>query len=185
MWIPINDKNGAPKYGDLGKVDAATAAQNAATVTSEDHIDERHADYAGPFGGDNIPDNYDLTTYRGSAAARACSADDGGESGGRATKRELTDGADAGDTTTIASLSPGDGSVCDAEDVEIETSVTFTDGMDLGCEVKRSFTLTCDWDASGGMGTRGSEELVSGGGQQHRRLVGRCRQYQALRKLRS
>ena len=42
------------------------------------------------------------------------------------------------------------GSLCDAEDVEIETSVTFTDNLGFGCSVERSFALTCQWDASGG-----------------------------------
>ena len=47
------------------------------------------------------------------------------------------------------------GSLCDAEGVEIETSVTYTDNFgDQECSVTVSYTLTCDWDASGETGVR-------------------------------
>ena len=46
-----------------------------------------------------------------------------------------------------------DGSACDVEDVEIETEVTFTDNFgDHACSVTRTYTITCDWDASGEVG---------------------------------
>ena len=32
----------------------------------------------------------------------------------------------------------------------IETSVTFVDGIGLGCSETVEFTLTCQWDADGG-----------------------------------
>ena len=169
VWVPILDSKGAPMYGDLGKVDAATATQAGVGVTggtfdpatSEDTLTEGHASYAGPFGGDNVPDNFTIETYNGSESARMCSKDDGGEDGSGRTRRIFTDGSDpgsgsvgatggAGTTHDIVSLRTG-GTLCDAEGVEIETTVTFKDDMGLGCSVERSFTLTCDWDASGGM----------------------------------
>ena len=161
VWVPILDTKGAPMYGDLGKVDAADKEQTDTAVTSENDLLEGNADYDGPFGGDNIPDNFTIETYNGSASATACSAVDGGENG-KGTKTILSDGVDAGNgavdatggntatTHDIVTLRTG-GSLCDAEDVEIESSVTFTDNLGLGCEVERSFTLTCDWDANGGM----------------------------------
>ena len=52
--------------------------------------------------------------------------------------------ADDGGSTKTSSL-------CDAEDVVIETSVTFVDGMMLCDPVEVSYTLTCQWDASGNL----------------------------------
>ena len=155
VWVPILDSKGAPMYGDLGKVDAATNTQasQVAAGDSEDKLTEGHSSYAGPFGQDNVPDNFTIETYNGAAAARACSKLDGGEDGSAKTKVVLTDGSDPGvgsvnaggtapgTTHDIVSLRSG-GSLCDAEGVEIETSVTFVDGMGLGCAVERSFTLT-------------------------------------------
>jgi hypothetical protein len=163
-WVPIRDRKGAPMYGDLGKVDAATATQasEVAAGDSENELTEGHDDYAGPFGGDNVPDNFTVELYNGSATARACTKVDGGEDGSGKTRRYLLDGDDpgtgntgpageAGETThNLRSLRIG-GSLCDAEDVEIETTVTFTDSMGFGCSAERSFTLTCQWDASGGL----------------------------------
>jgi hypothetical protein len=166
VWVSILDKKGAPMYGDLGKVDAAALAQTSvAENTTEDALLEGNSAYTGPFGADNVPDNFTIETYAGSTAARACSKVDGGEDGSGKTRRYLKDGVDAGPgavaaedtgiagasgTYDIRSLRTG-GSLCDAEDVEIDTSVTFTDNMGFGCSIERSFTLTCDWDASGGL----------------------------------
>ncbi len=185
VWVPIRDSKGAPMYGDLGKVDAATRTQASEVVDgdSEDELTEGHGSYTGPFGGDNVPDNFAIGTYNGSADARACSAEDGGENGSGSTRRYLADGSDPGagavESTAanplftgaaagrydIVSLRTG-GSLCDAEGVEIETSVTFKDDMGLGCSVERSFTLTCDWDASGGMTPHQAQktDLVPGSG---------------------
>ena len=164
VWVPILDSNGAPMYGDLGKVDAADAEQTdtgVLTTTNEDDLMEGNTAYDGPFGGDNIPDNFTIETYNGSDSARMCSKEDGGEDGSGKTRVILADGADAGNGSVDVNGEPGTGydivslrtggSLCDAEDVEIETSVTFTDSMGLGCSVERSFILTCQWDASGGM----------------------------------
>ena len=73
-----------------------------------------------------------------------CSANDGGKA---ATGKM---GADKNAT------------LCDAEDVEIETSVTFVDGMGLGCSETVEYTLTCQWDASGNL--RGLLSGEAGGG---------------------
>ena len=63
-----------------------------------------------------------------------CTADDGGT--GRTKDK---DGANNSDST-----------LCDAMGVEITTSVTFVDGIGMGCSETVDYTLTCDWDADGG-----------------------------------
>ena len=73
-----------------------------------------------------------------------CSADDGGAA--------ATGKAGADQNATL----------CDAKDVEIETSVTFVDGMGLGCSETVDYTLTCQWDASGNL--RGLLSGAAGGG---------------------
>ena len=61
-----------------------------------------------------------------------CSADDGGSA---ATGK---DGADE------------NGTLCDANDVEIATSVTFPLGLGYGCDaIEVEYTLTCDWSSRG------------------------------------
>ena len=123
VWIEINDADGNPMHGDLGKVDADRRVHN------------ENPEEDGPFGGDDKADNY-------GGDASKCSADDGGEK----TSTKFNDTADDNRST-------GNGTLCDAEDVEIETSVTFTDGMGFDCSVERTYTLTCQWDASGGRET--------------------------------
>ena len=49
-----------------------------------------------------------------------------------------------------------DGSICDAEWVN-EVEVTFADGT-FGCEASRMVSITCEWDADGGM-ARGRNAL--------------------------
>ena len=78
-------------------------------------------------GGDDTPDN-----YAADSGNDECATHDGGS-------------AKSGKDET-------DGTLCDAEDVEIETSVTFTDGLGFDCSVERTYTLTCQWDADGGIG---------------------------------
>ena len=61
-----------------------------------------------------------------------CSAEDGG------TAATGKDGADNNSTA------------CNAEDVMIDTSVTFPLGLGYGCDpVEVEYTLTCQWDARG------------------------------------
>lgn len=85
--------------------------------------------------GADVADNYPATN----TDAQKCSAADGGTA--------VVSNAD----DTVKTV----GTLCDAEDVEIETSVTYTDNFgDQACSVTVSYTLTCDWDASGEMGVR-------------------------------
>ena len=71
--------------------------------------------------------------------SNACSADDGG---------------------TAKSAGVNNGTLCDVDGVEIETTVIFPLGLGYGCEnVEKTYTLTCDWS------TRGNRNnSVSGGG---------------------
>ena len=56
-------------------------------------------------------------------------------------------GADGG---TAKSSSANNGTLCHAEDVEIETSVTFPLGLGYGCDaITVDYTLTCQWDSRG------------------------------------
>ena len=64
----------------------------------------------GPFGGDNIPDNFTVETYNGSAAARGVQRDRWRfENGSGAVKRWLTDGSDTGEGSTLGSETGVDG----------------------------------------------------------------------------
>ncbi len=76
------------------------------------------------------PDNFATTDD-----SYTCSADDGGS---KATGTSSDPDAHANST------------LCDAKDVEIETSVTFPLGLGYGCDpVKVEYTLTCQWSARG------------------------------------
>ena len=90
-------------------------------------VDLDGADATG--GGDDKPNN-----FAEGDDARKCSADDGGK-------------AKSGTDKT-------DGTLCDAEDVPIDFTVVFADGFgkhDHGCSVEKTYTMTCDWDADGGL----------------------------------
>ncbi len=88
------------------------------------------------FNGNSFPDNHGNDT---DTSDDTCSGDDGGT-------------AQTGRAPGSKAHAAGDGNstLCDAADVEISTSVTFVDGMDLGCSTTVEYTLTCQWDASGG-----------------------------------
>ena len=151
VWVEIHDNDGDPMYGDLGKVDAFNTTELGGRGNTTDRAtaptaDTRIAASPAAYGGDDQADNYFGASGND---VRKCSADDGGE------KSSTTN---QGTGTAARALSNGNGTLCDAEDVEIETSVTFTDGMGFKCAVKRSYTLTCQWDSSGGRkaGTIGS-----------------------------
>ncbi|MDE0370394.1 MAG: fibronectin type III domain-containing protein [bacterium] len=142
VWIEIHDEDGDPMYGDLGKVDASATTElanrgNAADRTAAPGPDTRTADTPTGYGGDDRAENY----FDQGNDAIGCSDEDGGEKSGTTNQ---------GTGTAARALSNGNGTLCDAEDVEIPTSVTFTDGMGFNCAVPRSYTLTCQWDSSGG-----------------------------------
>ncbi len=153
VWVKINDDDGDPMYGDLGKVDAfgttELVGRGNTDRTVAPTVDTRTANSPAAYGGDDRADN-----YLGNSDAMKCSADDGGEK---------TSTTNQGTGIAAKALSDGDGTLCDAEDVEIETSITFTDGMGFECAVERTYTLTCQWDSSGGRkaGTIGSTRPTS------------------------
>jgi hypothetical protein len=98
--------------------------------------------------GADVADNYPETN----TDARKCSADDGGAA------VVYNDN----ETKTVKTT----GSLCDAEDVEIETSVVYTDHFgDQACSVTKTYALTCQWDASGERGVRrGVDAATAAGG---------------------
>ena len=65
---------------------------------------------------------------------------------------------------TSTSAARTDGSICDAEWVN-EVEVKFTDGT-FGCEASRMVSITCEWDADGGMarGRNALPETFTGAG---------------------
>ena len=95
-------------------------------------LDSGWKDVIGDFGlvdlhGDDSPDNLRMPPHwwrPDTDLVEPCSADDGGAAGG---------------------------TLCDAEEVVLADSVTFVDGLGLGCSKTLDFSLTCDWDADGGV----------------------------------
>ena len=93
-------------------------------------LDSGWEDVVGDFGlvdlyGDDSPDNLRvLPHWWRPELVETCSAEDGGAAGG---------------------------TLCDAEEVVLADSVTFVDGLGLGCSKTLDFSLTCDWDADGGV----------------------------------
>ena len=83
--------------------------------------------------GDDRADN-----FVGDADAEECSADDGG------TEKEEN---------------LPNGSLCDAEGVEVEMELTGDEGLGLGCEETVIWSLVCDWDADGGQFLDGDRRL--------------------------
>ena len=87
-------------------------------------------------GGDDKADNFEAGDD-----AQACTADDGGSK-----------------QTTVGTQKQGNSTLCDSN-VTFSTDVVFTDAMGgsakdyaYECEVEKTYTITCDWDASGGKG---------------------------------
>lgn len=125
--------------GEKADIAAGTVTKRTAETywfATLDEDDDPKADL-GDFGlvdsnGDDKPENF------GGADDVKCSRDDGGA---KLTNTDDTGGATDGN---------GNGSLCDADDVEFEASVTFVDGIGLGCSQKLAITVTCDWDADGG-----------------------------------
>ena len=150
LWYQQSTRSSASKDADnanttdlFADADNTTVSKTAGTwfVTLDEDKDPKAA--LGDFGlvdsnGDDRPDNF--AGAQGSSPDVKCSRDDGGE------KRTALDKG-AADTTTD---DEGNGSLCDAEDVEIGASVTFVDGIGLGCSETLAITVTCQWDADGG-----------------------------------
>ena len=154
IWEFLTDADGDLTAGDLGKADllsddddpktaddettitleacdsgvtwkATTAAQIATGCGGTDGTDGVAAAVvagSSKTNPDGMADNYP-EDLAGADDFRACSEDDGGDD--------------------------ADGSECDAEWVN-DVTVTFADGT-FGCSTTRDVTITCMWDADGGM----------------------------------
>ena len=150
MWYhrPLpNGKNQSPPpnlYATVADDGATTAVNEAHTMnqasgyndtvfvpTLDDDNDPMYGDLGKvTIDGQDTADNYAMNDD-----SYTCSADDGGT---KATGTRADPDADANST------------LCDAEDVEIETSVTFPLGLGYGCDaVKVDYTLTCQWSSRG------------------------------------
>ena len=85
--------------------------------------------------GDDIKRAGEADNFGNTDNDKSCTTDDGG-----------TAAAASSDGKTVKTP----GSSCDAEDVEIETTVMYTDNFgDQACSVEVSYTITCQWDADG------------------------------------
>ena len=111
--------------------------------TIDDDFDPMYGDLGKvDTGGDDESDN-----FAEGDDSRECTADDGG---------------------TAKGDDDNNGTLCNAEDVEIETTVTFPLGLGYGCDaVEKTYTLTCQWDTRGQPEQRGGRH--AGG---HRRRPG-------------
>ena len=94
------------------------------------------ANRPGKDGGDDEADNFLATN----TDARKCTPDDGGRPASK----------------NAAGVKQGDSTLCDATGT-FDTTVIFTDflggkGSGYACTVPKTYTITCDWDASGGKG---------------------------------
>ena len=138
LYVANTDAGGATiAIGTVAKTASTTAAPMYWYATLDEDNDPK-ADL-GDFGlvdtnGDDVPENF------AGASDVKCSRDDGGEKRTALDKKGNTDATD----------DEGNGSLCDADDVEFEASVTFVDGIGLGCSETLAITVTCQWDADGG-----------------------------------
>ena len=117
------------------QMDTSTPPAVLATGSPEPWVKTLDKDFDpmyGDLGKVSIDGNDNADNFAMNDDSYACSADDGG------TAATGTNGVDNNSTA------------CNAEDVVIETSVTFPLGLGYGCEaVEVDYTLTCQWDARG------------------------------------
>ncbi|MXW39211.1 MAG: hypothetical protein F4Z65_13230 [Acidobacteria bacterium] len=124
IWEWLTDVDGDPNAGDLGKVDMVSDENPSDYDSSEDDSRLTVAVENGTGSKtwpDGMADNYGPTSNQ--ADVRKCTEDDGGES--------------------------HDGTICDAVWTR-DAEVLFADGT-FGCTAKRMVSVTCSWNADGGM----------------------------------
>ncbi len=124
IWEWLTDVDTDPNAGDLGKVDMISDEEDSDYDSGTDDSKLTVAVENGTGAKtwpDGMADNYLATSDQ--ADVRGCTEDDGGES--------------------------HDGTVCDAVWTR-DASVLFADGT-FGCTTTREVSITCTWDADGGM----------------------------------
>ena len=125
LLLKLIDGDNDPIFGDFGKVDlVAVGADGVFSGSSDSNF---NTDSNKP---DGKADNFQVLTP--------------GTSGDAATDSSGVSVA----SDDAAACSDDDGLGCDAEFSE-EIDVTFASGTALGCSVKKTVTLTCEWDAQG------------------------------------
>ena len=123
IWEHLTDVDGDLTAGDLGKVDLVSSSDDEDTANVNEQTD--------PGNPDGKADNYETRDAAGNTGTPIVGADD-------YYKCTEDDGGD-----------DDDGTICDATWVR-EADITFADGT-FGCTTTRSVTITCKWDADGGM----------------------------------
>ena len=115
-------------YGAEGATGGTVDSRTVWVPTLDDDFDPMYGDLGKVSFGTNTASN-----FADDDDSSSCTASDGGTG-----------------TTGITATNPAghnNSTLCDAEDVVIETSVSFVDGLGYGCDpVKVSYTLTCQWD---------------------------------------
>ncbi len=152
IWEYLTDSDGdlISAVGDLGKVDLLSDEDNPRTADDETTIT---LEACGP--------NVSWTATTAAQIPTGCSGDAATVQTGRV--KTNPDGnadnyVDAADSVVFSDFrgcgeddggDDADGSECDAEWVH-DVSILFADGT-FGCSTTRDITVTCEWDADGGM----------------------------------
>ena len=148
--------------GDSKTVADLFAGANAGTIGGAIELHDTDGDPKyGDFGKVNTikttaGDNNDTAdNYSGNSDAEKCSAEDGGA----AAKLTKDDDDNVTGVTAYSTL-------CDAEDVEMEVTLNFHDfgaskAAAHACKASRTLSITCQWDADGGIGRLASDTPVA------------------------
>ena len=131
IWEHLTDSNGDLTAGDLGKVDLVSAADDGDT----EDVDETN-EAGNP---DGRADNYETRTE----------ASGSGDDLVRASRSPVDGAADFYKCTEDDGGDDDDGTICDAVWTR-DAEVKFADGT-FGCSTTRTVSITCTWDADGGM----------------------------------
>ena len=150
IWQLLTDADGDLTAGDLGKADLVSdeddsdTADNETTIAVEACADG--VDWDPDLAADDI-----ATGCEGSAASVVDAAARATHPDGMADNYPSTL-AGADDFRACSEMDGGDdadGSECDAE-WEMDVEILFADGT-FGCSTTREITVSCTWDADGGM----------------------------------
>ena len=155
IWELLTDSNDDLTAGDLGKVDILSDDDDPKTADNETTIVVEECASGEKWGADAADE---IATGCGRVGDTAGGAADVVTTRKRATHPDgmadnYPDDLDGADDFRACGEGDGgddaDGSECDAVWVNDET-ITFADGT-FGCSTTRDVTITCTWDADGGM----------------------------------
>ncbi len=159
IWQFLTDDDGdlVASAGDLGKVDFLSDDDDLKTADDETTIELEVCPANTKWDPDGATDTTPCKSTDGGTTADADHAQDGSRiainpDGNADNYVDATDSVAFSDFRGCSEDDGGDdadGSECDAEWVN-EVEVLFADGT-FGCSATRTITVTCEWDADGGM----------------------------------